>query len=74
MEAGVRVAVEPWGIFTTLIPTPVLLQPGPAPGAMPDWMPTTPSSTMLLSSWSCSMCRLSLNDIGRHTTLAKPTP
>ena len=36
MEAGVRVAVEPRGIFTTLIPTPVLLQPGPAPGAVPD--------------------------------------
>ena len=36
MEAGVRVDVEPRGIFTTLIPTPVLLQPGPAPGAVPD--------------------------------------
>ena len=34
MEAGVRVDVEPRGIFTTLIPTPVLLQPGPAPGAV----------------------------------------
>ena len=31
-----RVDVEPRGIFTTLIPTPVLLQPGPAPGAVPD--------------------------------------
>ena len=29
------VDVEPRGIFTTLIPTPVLLQPGPAPGAVP---------------------------------------
>ena len=36
MEAGVHVDVEPRGIFTTLIPTPVLLQPGPAPGAVPD--------------------------------------
>ena len=31
-----RRRVEPRGIFTTLIPTPVLLQPGPAPGAVPD--------------------------------------
>lgn len=36
MEAGVHVDVEPRGIFTTLIPTPVLLQPGQAPGAVPD--------------------------------------
>ena len=36
MEAGVRVEVEPRGIFTTLIPTQVLLRPGPSPGAVPD--------------------------------------
>jgi hypothetical protein len=28
--------VEPRGIFTTLIPTQVLLQPGSTPGAVPD--------------------------------------
>ena len=32
----VRVEVEPRGIFTTLIPTQVLLRPGPSPGAVPD--------------------------------------
>ena len=31
-----HVDVEPRGIFTTLIPTQVLLQPGPTPGAVPD--------------------------------------
>ena len=31
MEAGVHVDVEPRGIFTTLIPTQVLLQPGSTP-------------------------------------------
>ena len=36
MEAGVHVDVEPRGIFTTLIPTQVLLQPGSTPGAVPD--------------------------------------
>ena len=36
MEAGVHVDVEPRGIFTMLIPTQVLLQPGPTPGAVPD--------------------------------------
>ena len=33
VEAGVHVDVEPRGIFTTLIPTQVLLQPGSTPGA-----------------------------------------
>ena len=32
MEAGMHVDVEPRGIFTTLIPTQVLLQPGSTPG------------------------------------------
>ena len=36
METGVHVDVEPRGIFTTLIPTRVLLQPGSTPGAVPD--------------------------------------
>ena len=36
MEAGVHVDVEPRGIFTTLIQTQVLLQPGSTPGAVPD--------------------------------------
>ena len=36
MEAGVHVDVEPRGIFTTLIPTQVLLQPGSTPGSVPD--------------------------------------
>ena len=36
MEAGVHVDVEPRGIFTTLIPTQVLLQPESTPGAVPD--------------------------------------
>ena len=36
MEAGVHVDLEPRGIFTTLIPTQVLLQPGSTPGAVPD--------------------------------------
>ena len=31
-----HVDVEPRGIFTTLIPTQVLLQPGSTPGAVPD--------------------------------------
>jgi hypothetical protein len=32
----VHVDVEPRDIFTTLIPTQVLLQPGSTPGAVPD--------------------------------------
>ena len=32
----VHVDLEPRGIFTTLIPTQVLLQPGSTPGAVPD--------------------------------------
>ena len=36
MEAGVHIDVEPRHIFSTLIPTARLLQPGPPPGAVPD--------------------------------------
>ncbi len=36
MEAGVHIDVEPRHIFSTLIPTARLLQPGPSPGAVPD--------------------------------------
>ena len=46
MEAGVHVDVEPRGIFTTLIPTEVLLQPGPTPGAVPDAAMSTPTSAV----------------------------
>ena len=41
MEAGVHVDVEPRGIFTTLIPTQVLLQPGSTPAARCQTRPLT---------------------------------